>query len=66
MNLWDNELRDNIRDMLQEVTNDVRLEQLLRPLTEEEKSIGGNLSMEARAGISAREFWCRGKGHFSM
>ena len=39
-----NELRDNIVQMLQEVTNDVRIEPILQPLTEEEQSIGGNVS----------------------
>ena len=31
-----NELRDNIGEMLQEVTNDVRIEPILEPLTGEE------------------------------
>ena len=47
--LENNELRDNIREMLQEVTNDVRIEPILQPLTGEEQSIGGNVSVEARA-----------------
>ena len=38
--------------MLQEVTKDVRLEPKLQPLTGEEQSIGGNVSMEERADIS--------------
>ena len=54
-----NELRDNVNEMLQEVTNDVRIKPILQPLTGEEQSVGGNLSMEARADISARGFWCR-------
>ena len=48
-----NELRDNIAEMLQEVTNDVRIEPILQPLTGEDQSIGGNLSVEARDDISA-------------
>ena len=47
--LENNELRDNVREMLQEVTNDVRIEPILQPLTGEEQSIGGNVSVEARA-----------------
>ena len=37
-----NELRDNIAEMLQELTNDVRVETILQPLTEEEQLIGRN------------------------
>ena len=59
-----NELRENIAEMLQEVTNDVRIEPILQPLTGEDQSIGGNLSVEARADISARGFWCRGQKVF--
>ena len=55
-----NELRENIAEILQEVTNDVRIEPVLQPLTGQEQSIGGNVSVEARADISARGFWCRG------
>ena len=55
-----NELRDHIAEMLQKVTNDVRIEPILQPLTGEEQSIGGNLSVKARANISAKGFWCRG------
>ena len=47
--------------MLQEVKNDVSIEPILQPLTGEKESIGGNVSVEARADISAREFWCRGQ-----
>ena len=64
MTLRCNELRDNIGEMLQEVTNDVRIEPILQPLTGEEQSIGGNVSVEARADISARGFWCRGQRSF--
>ena len=63
MTLKHNELRENIGEMLQEVTNDVRIE-MLQPLTREEESIVGNLSAEARADISARGFWCRGQRAF--
>ena len=59
-----NELRDNIVQMLQEVTNDVRIEPILQPLSREEKSVGGNVSVEVRADISARGFWCRGQRAF--
>ena len=59
-----NELRDNIGEMLQEVTNDVRIEPILQPLTGEEQSIGGNVSVEARTDTSARGFWCRGQRAF--
>ena len=45
--------------MLQEVKNDVSIEPILQPLTGEEESTGGNVSVEARADISARGFWCR-------
>ena len=55
-----NELRENIAEILQEVTSDVRIEPVLQPLTGQEQSIGGNVSVEARADISARGFWCRG------
>ena len=37
------ELRDNIVEMLQEVTNDVRIEPILQTLTGEEQSVGGNV-----------------------
>ena len=59
-----NELRDNNAEMLQEVTNDVRKEPILQPLTGEEQSVGGNVSMEAWADISTRGFWCRGQRAF--
>ena len=59
-----NELRDNIAEMLQEVTNDVRIEPTLQPLTGEEQSVGVNVSVEARANISARRFWYRGRKAF--
>ena len=47
--------------MLQEVKNDVSIEPILQPLTGEEELTGGNVSVEARADISARGFWCRGQ-----
>ena len=56
-----NKLRDNIAEMLMDVTNDVRIEPILSPLTGEEQSVDGNVSVEARADISARTFWCRGQ-----
>ena len=59
-----NELSGNIAEMLQEATNYVRIEPILQPLTGEEQSIGGNVSVEARADISAIGFWCRGKTAF--
>ena len=59
-----NELRGNIAEMLQEVTNDVGIESILQLLTGEQQSIGGNISAEARADISARGFWCRGQRVF--
>ena len=37
------ELRDNIVEMLQEVTNDVRIEPILQALTGEEQSVSGNV-----------------------
>ena len=52
-------LRDNIDEMLQEVTNNVTIEPILQPLTGEEQSIGGNVSVQARADTSARGFWYR-------
>ena len=52
-----NKLHENIGEMLiQEVTNDDRIEPILQPLTGEERLVGGNTSMEARADISTREF----------
>ena len=64
MTLRHNELRANIAEMLQEVTNDVRIEPILQLLTGEEQSVGENVSVEARADISARRFWCRGQKTF--
>ena len=46
--------------MLQEVTNDARMEPILKPVTGDEKSIGAKVSVEARGFyISGREFWRR-------
>ena len=59
-----NEIRDNIGEMLPEFTNNVRIEPILQPLTGEEQLIGGNVSVEAHADISARGFWCRGQSTF--
>ena len=59
-----NELRDNIAEMLQELTNDVRVETILQPLTEEEQLIGRNSSLEVQSDISARGFRCRGQRAF--
>ena len=50
--------------MLQEVTNNVRIEPILQPLTGKEQSVGGNVSVEAQANISPRRFWCRGQRAF--
>ena len=47
MTLRHNELCDNIAEMLQEDTNTVRIEPILQPLTAQEQSIGGNVSVEA-------------------
>ena len=58
------ELRDNIGEMLQEFTNDFIIELTLQLLTGEKQSIGGNVSVEARADISAGGFWCRGQRTF--
>ena len=57
-----NELRDNIGEMLEEVTSDVKVEPALQPLSGEE--IKGNQSDEARSDISARGFWIRGQREF--
>ena len=38
------ELRDNIAEMLQEITNDIRIEPILHPLTGEKQSIDRNVS----------------------
>ena len=54
-----NELRDNIAEMLEEVTSDVQVEPTLQPLSGEE--IKRNQSDEARSDISARGFWIRGQ-----
>ena len=59
-----NKLRDNIAELLQKVTNDVSVEPILQPLTGEEQSLGGKVSMEARADIIARGFWFRGQRAF--
>ena len=56
MTLRHNELRNNIGEMLQEVTNDIRIEPTLQLLTGEEQSIDGNVSVEERADFSARGF----------
>ena len=46
--------------MLQEVTNDARMEPILKPLTGDKKSIRAKVSVEARGFyISGRGFWCR-------
>ena len=52
-----NELRDNIAEMLKEVTSDVKVEPALQPLSSEE--IKRNQSNEARSDISARGIWIR-------
>ena len=57
-----NELRDNIAEMLEEVSSDVKVEPALQPLSGEE--IKGNQSDEARTDISARRFWIRGQRAF--
>ena len=55
-----NELRDNIAEILQEVTHNVTIESCLQP----GEVIRGNVSDEARSDISAREFWSRGQRAF--
>ena len=57
-----NELRDNIAEMLEEVTNDVKVGPALQPLSGEE--IKGNQSDETRYDISTRGFWIRGQRVF--
>lgn len=42
-------------------SNDVITEPILQTLTGVELSIGNKVSMEARADISARGFWCCGQ-----
>ena len=64
MTLRHNKLRDDIGEMLHEVTNDVRIEPILQTLTGEKQSTGGNVSVEARADITARGFWYRGQRAF--
>ena len=56
------ELRDNIAEMLEDVTSDIKVEPALQPLSSEE--INGNQSGEARSDISARGFWIRGQRAF--
>ena len=56
MTLRHNELRENIGEMLQDVTNDITIEQILQPITGEEHSIGGNISVGAQADMVARRF----------
>ena len=61
------ELRDNIAEMLQEVKNDIRrTEPILQPLTGEEQSIGGNVSVEAQVDISARFSCCEQRAFFDV
>ena len=43
MTLSHNELRDNTDEMLQKVTNNVRIEPTLQLLTGEEQSLGGEI-----------------------
>ena len=57
-----NELRDNIAEMLEEVTSDVKVEPAIQPLSGEE--IKENQSDEASSDINARGFWIRGQGAF--
>ena len=51
-----NKSRDNIGEIIKEVTDDGRIELILQPLTGKEQSIGGNVSVETRADISAKGF----------
>ena len=50
-----NKLCDNIAEMLQEDTKAVRIEPILQPLTGQEQSIGGNVSLEA----CCKVFWSK-------
>ena len=63
--LGHNELRDNIGEVLQKVKNYVKIEPILQPVTGEEQSIGGNVSVEARANISTRGSWYLVQNPFS-
>ena len=51
-----NELCDNISEILQEVTNNVRIEPIVQPLTGRELLIGGNVSVDVWADISGSGF----------
>ena len=51
-----NKSRDNIGEIIKEVTDDGRIELILQPLTGKEQSIGGNVSVGTRADISAKGF----------
>ena len=51
-----NKSRDNVGEIIKEVTDDGRIELILQPLTGKEQSIGGNVSVETRADISAKGF----------
>ena len=50
-----NQLRDNIAEMLEEVSSDVKVDLALS-----REEIKGSLSDKARSEISARTFWIRG------
>ena len=50
-----NQLRDNIAEMLEEVSSDVKVDLALSS-----EEIKGSLSDKARSDISARAFWIRG------
>ena len=51
-----NQLRDNIAEMLEEVSSDVKVDLALS-----REEIKGSLSNKARSDISARTFWIRGQ-----
>ena len=57
--LYDNEVRENIAEMLEELTYDVKVELTFQPLTGQ--GLQGNLSDEARSDVTAREFLGRGQ-----
>ena len=57
-----NELRDNIAEILEELTSDVKVKLALQPLSG--KEIKENQSDEARSDISDRGFWIRGQRAF--
>lgn len=62
LTLRHNELRENIIEMLEEVTYDVIVKPMLQPLTGE--GLQGNCSNEARSDVNGRGFRSRGQRTF--